>query len=223
MNQDRRLGFEAGWFAALQAAGVPEDSPLRDPSQIPFSIPPPAVQNPSAPIDDEETASMRELVEQINAHVELDDMEATSIPRANDQPSKGILPPTANQQQTETAAQTDPVDRTTSQPDRTLAAYIYFSYFYIFYPIRLIYLRHRVVVTEQLFSLLGITYIWSSSLVTKHWFLLYYCYQFTCRTFALIIFMNAQLLHYFLHHVFLFFVHVYLFNDWVLKIFSQKA
>ena len=41
-------------------------------------------------------------------------MEATSIPRANDQPSKGILPPTANQQQTETAAQTDPVDRTTS-------------------------------------------------------------------------------------------------------------
>ena len=30
MNQARRLGFEAGWFAALQAMGVPEDSPLRD-------------------------------------------------------------------------------------------------------------------------------------------------------------------------------------------------
>jgi len=31
VNQARRLGFEAGWFAALQALGVPEDSPLRDP------------------------------------------------------------------------------------------------------------------------------------------------------------------------------------------------
>ena len=29
--QARRLGFEAGWFAALQALGVPKDSPLRDP------------------------------------------------------------------------------------------------------------------------------------------------------------------------------------------------
>ena len=31
VDQARRLGFEAGWFAALQALGVPEDSPLRDP------------------------------------------------------------------------------------------------------------------------------------------------------------------------------------------------
>ena len=31
VNQARRLGFEAGWFVALQAMGVPEDSPLRDP------------------------------------------------------------------------------------------------------------------------------------------------------------------------------------------------
>ena len=37
VNQARRLGFEAGWFAALQVLRVPEDSPLRDPSQIPFS------------------------------------------------------------------------------------------------------------------------------------------------------------------------------------------
>ena len=36
VNQARRLGFEAGWFAALQVLGVPEDSPLRDPSQIPL-------------------------------------------------------------------------------------------------------------------------------------------------------------------------------------------
>ena len=28
VNQAQRLGFEAGWFAALQVLGVPEDSPL---------------------------------------------------------------------------------------------------------------------------------------------------------------------------------------------------
>ena len=68
----------------MQVAGVLEDSPLRDPGQIPFPISTPAVQNPPVPIDEEETASMRELVEQIDAHVELDDMEATNIPRVGD-------------------------------------------------------------------------------------------------------------------------------------------
>ena len=84
VNQARRLGFEVGWFAALQALGVPEDSPLRDPGQIPFPSSTPATQNSPVPICEEETASMRELVEQIDAHVELDDMEATSIPHAGD-------------------------------------------------------------------------------------------------------------------------------------------
>ena len=28
VNQARKIGFEAGWFAALQVLGVPEDSPL---------------------------------------------------------------------------------------------------------------------------------------------------------------------------------------------------
>ena len=36
---------------------------------------------------------MRELVEQIDAHVELDEMEATSIPRVGDQPSGDLLSP----------------------------------------------------------------------------------------------------------------------------------
>ena len=43
VSQARRLGFEAGWFATLQALGVPEDSSLRDPGQIPFSSPVTAV------------------------------------------------------------------------------------------------------------------------------------------------------------------------------------
>ena len=84
MAQARKLGFEVGWFAALQALGVPEDSPLRDPGQIPFPIPVTAVQDPPVAIEEEETASMRELVEQINAHAEPDDMEATSIPTVLD-------------------------------------------------------------------------------------------------------------------------------------------
>ena len=68
----------------MQVAGVLEDSPLRDPGQIPFPISTPAVQNPPALIDEEEMASMRELMEQIDTYVELDDMEATSIPHAGD-------------------------------------------------------------------------------------------------------------------------------------------
>ena len=76
----RNLGFEAGWFAALQALGVPEDSHLRDPGQIPFPSPVAAVQDTPTAIDEEEMASMGELVEQIDAHAEPEDMEATSIP-----------------------------------------------------------------------------------------------------------------------------------------------
>jgi len=41
---------------------------------------------------------MRELVEQINAHAELDETEATSIPCAQDQPGGDLLSPMADQQ-----------------------------------------------------------------------------------------------------------------------------
>ena len=84
VNEAWRLGFEDGWLVALQALGVPEDSPFRDPSQIPFLSSTPVGQNPPTPIDEEETASIRELVEQIDSHMELDDIEATSIPYASD-------------------------------------------------------------------------------------------------------------------------------------------
>ena len=43
IRQAQKLGFEEGWFVTLQAMGVPEDSPLRNPNsplrnpnQIPF-------------------------------------------------------------------------------------------------------------------------------------------------------------------------------------------
>ena len=60
--------------------GAPKDSHLRDPSQIPYPSPAPAAQEAPVAIDEEETASMRELVEQIDAHAEPEETEATSIP-----------------------------------------------------------------------------------------------------------------------------------------------
>ena len=60
------------------------------------------------PVEEEETASMKELVEQINAHIEPDEMEATSIPNAQDQLGGDLHFPMADQQQPEAANQTGP-------------------------------------------------------------------------------------------------------------------
>ena len=84
MTQGCKIGFEAGWFATLQVLRVPEDPPLRDPDQIPFPSTTIVVQNPSTPIEEKETASMKELVEQIDAHAEPEDTEATNIPSTQD-------------------------------------------------------------------------------------------------------------------------------------------
>ena len=61
--QARQLSFQKGWMAALQALEVLEDSPLRDLGWIPFLDPALVVQNPAGPNDEEETDSLRELVE----------------------------------------------------------------------------------------------------------------------------------------------------------------
>ena len=34
ISEAQKLAFKEGWFAALQAVGVPEDSPLKDPNHI---------------------------------------------------------------------------------------------------------------------------------------------------------------------------------------------
>ena len=88
IREARQLSFQEGWMAALHASGVPEDSHLRDPSQIPFLDSVLATQNPMGPVDKEETDSLRELVEQIDAHVEVIRTEATNNPPANDQPGE---------------------------------------------------------------------------------------------------------------------------------------
>ena len=90
VRQAQKLGFEEGWLAALKVMGVPEDSPLRNPDQIPFLNLPTVVQNIIGVIDEEETTSMRELVEAIDFHVEPVDREATSNPYAGDQLSGNV-------------------------------------------------------------------------------------------------------------------------------------
>ena len=109
VNQAHKVGFKAEWLAALQVLGVPKDSPLRDPGQIPFPSLAVAMQNPPVPIEEKETASMRVLVEQINAHTKPDDTEATSIPNAQDQLGVDLLFPVTDQQQTKAAGQTGPL------------------------------------------------------------------------------------------------------------------
>ena len=43
MFENKKYRFGEGWMAALQAMGVPDDFPLRNPEQIPFPEPPPPI------------------------------------------------------------------------------------------------------------------------------------------------------------------------------------
>lgn len=45
MFQLRKYGFGEGWMAALVAAGVLEDSPLKNPDQVPYTVLPTAFRN----------------------------------------------------------------------------------------------------------------------------------------------------------------------------------
>ena len=113
INEARKLAFEESWMAALQALGVPKDSPLRNPNQIPFPGPPMAAQNHLGAIDEEETQSIRELMEAIDSHVEVIDLEATSNLRADDQPEEGVqLQPSSAIQQPPEMVQVQPADPT---------------------------------------------------------------------------------------------------------------
>ena len=77
---------------ALHTSGVPADSPLRGPSRIPFPDSSLTVQNPAGPINEEETNSLEELVEQIDAHVELIGIEATSNPLIDSPSDENVHP-----------------------------------------------------------------------------------------------------------------------------------
>ena len=63
---------------------------MKDPNQI--LLPSLHVATRKTPVvaDEEETTSLKELVEQINAYVESIDLEATSKPNAADQPGGNV-------------------------------------------------------------------------------------------------------------------------------------
>ena len=71
-------GFEEGWLAALQALGVPKDSPLRNPNQIPRPAIAPPIQSQADAADEEDTPNIRELVQAIDTQVETVDLEVIS-------------------------------------------------------------------------------------------------------------------------------------------------
>ena len=77
IHQARFHRFKEGWLVALQAMGVPDDSPLRNPAQIPYSVPSPPTQIQADAAEEEETTSMRELVQAIGAHGDIADPEVT--------------------------------------------------------------------------------------------------------------------------------------------------
>ena len=114
IKEAQQLSFQGGWMAALHASEVPEDSHLRDPSQIPFPDSLPATQNPTGLVDKEETDSLKELVEQIDAHVEVIGMEATSNLPTNNQSGENAQyqPPVPKHQPSEMATETQPMDLT---------------------------------------------------------------------------------------------------------------
>ena len=97
IREVRKLGFEDGWLAALQAMRVPKDSPLRNLIQIPFLDPSPVVQNLPDAVDEEDTPSMREFVRAIDSHVLSVDLEVTSNPCAGDQLDENVLYPLSTQ------------------------------------------------------------------------------------------------------------------------------
>lgn len=74
VHQAQNHEFGEGWLAALQTMGVAEDSPLRNPEQIPYLAPAPPVQSQA---DKEKTLSMRELVHAIDTHVDTVDLEVS--------------------------------------------------------------------------------------------------------------------------------------------------
>ena len=110
--QARQLSFREGWMAALQALGVPEDSPLRDFGQIPILVSVAAAQNQAGPNEEEETDSLRELVEQIDAHVEMIGAEATSNPHTEGPQGEDVhsQPPVPEHHPAEMTSETQPMD-----------------------------------------------------------------------------------------------------------------
>ena len=90
MFENQKYGFGEGWLATEMAMGVPKDSPLRNPDQIPYPEAPPTTTQKPTEAEEEDALSMRELVQAIDSRAELIDLEITSNPN--------VVPTTAQPQ-----------------------------------------------------------------------------------------------------------------------------
>ena len=88
--------------------GVVDDSPLRNPDRIPYSVPPPPSQSQADAAEEEETTSMRELVQEIDTHVDL--KVTSNLNVADDAPAQQPSTKDIPSQPTDEAAQFPPTD-----------------------------------------------------------------------------------------------------------------
>lgn len=81
MLEPWRYRFREGWMVTVNALGLPEDSTFKDPDQIPYPEPlqPSSVQDPTQN-EEEDSLSMRELVEEIDSHIEVIELDIPSNP-----------------------------------------------------------------------------------------------------------------------------------------------
>ena len=79
MLDSRCYGFEEGLMATVNALGLPEDSPFKHLDQIPLleHLHSPLKHTP-APNEKEDSLSMRELVEEIDSHTEVIDLNIST-------------------------------------------------------------------------------------------------------------------------------------------------
>ena len=94
MVESQRYGFGEGWMATVNAMGLLEDSAFRDLEQIPYpeGLICPPVQTTNQP-EEEDSLSMRELVEEIDSHAKVIELDGSTNPTAvEDQMPPSTLP-----------------------------------------------------------------------------------------------------------------------------------
>ena len=83
MVESQRYRFRDGWMAAVNAMGLLEDYAFRDLEQIPYpeGLICPFVQTTNWP-EEEDSLSMRELVEEIDSHAKVIELDGSTNPTA---------------------------------------------------------------------------------------------------------------------------------------------
>ena len=83
MVESQRYRFRDGWMAAVNAMGLLEDYAFRDLEQVPYleGLICPSVQTTNRP-EEEDSLSMRELVEEIDSHAKVIELDGSTNPTA---------------------------------------------------------------------------------------------------------------------------------------------